>query len=111
MTSDSDTSTTPNARNSHNRSVSADTRVIRLPVRLREKNERLSRWMCSYSSARRSRATHSPRTAISRRRATAAAWRTTYTSAIAATASQAIAPARPTASRPSWAGRTTRSIR
>ncbi len=43
ITSDSDTSTTPNARNSQSRSVSADTRVIRLPVRLREKNDRLSR--------------------------------------------------------------------
>ena len=48
------------------------TRVIRLPVFLREKNASDSRWMCSYSSARRSRATHSPRIAISRSRTSAA---------------------------------------
>ena len=36
MTNDSDTSTMPNARNSHSRSVSELTRVIKLPVFLRE---------------------------------------------------------------------------
>ena len=43
ITTESDTSTTPNAMNSHSRSVSAVTRVIRLPVFLREKNARLDR--------------------------------------------------------------------
>ena len=41
---DGETSTTPNARKSQRRSVSAVTRVMRLPVRLRAKNDRLSRW-------------------------------------------------------------------
>src|SRR5919112_1328349 len=43
ITIDSDTSTTPNATNSHSRSVSAVTREIRLPVFLREKKARLDR--------------------------------------------------------------------
>ena len=91
--------------------MSADTRVIKLPVRLREKNASDSRWMCSYSSARRSRATHSPRIDIKRSRMWTAGWRTRYTSAIAATASHAIVQARARGSVPACAGRTTRSIR
>ena len=65
MIIDSDTSTTPKATKSHRRSVSDVTRVIRLPVFFLEKNERLNRWICSYNSARRSRATSSPNTDIS----------------------------------------------
>jgi hypothetical protein len=77
MTNDNDTSTTPKATKSQSRSVSEVTRVIRLPVFFREKNDRLRRWMCSYNSARRSRATHSPITDISRSRRCAAACRIT----------------------------------
>ena len=47
ITTESDTSTTPKARNSQSRSVSADTRVMMLPVFLREKNARLRLWRCS----------------------------------------------------------------
>ena len=47
MTADSDTSTMPKARKSHSRSVSEVTRVIRLPVFLREKKLRLSVCRCS----------------------------------------------------------------
>jgi len=47
ITTESDTSTTPKARKSQSRSVSAVTRVIRLPVFFREKNESESRCRCS----------------------------------------------------------------
>jgi hypothetical protein len=47
MTSDRETSTTPKARNSQSRSVSEVTRVMRLPVFLREKKLTLRVWRCS----------------------------------------------------------------
>ena len=63
--------------------------------------------MCSYSSERRSRATHSPITDRSRSLTSAAAWRSTYIAAMADTAIHAIVTARSCGSVPACAGRTT----
>ncbi len=101
MTTDNDTSTTPNARNSHNLSVSDVTRVIKLPVVFREKKLKLSDYKCSNRSLLRSRATNSPSTDIMRKRTNALAWRTRYTMAIVATAIHATVAPAPTVSVPS----------
>ncbi len=70
-------STTPKARNSQSLSVSELTRVMRLPVFLREKKLMLSLCKWSYTSSRRSLATSSPSSAIRRSRIHTQSWRAT----------------------------------